>query len=643
MNIELTTSGTFAVGCNYWASHAGTAMWQNWNEEVVREDFRKMAAIGLQVARVFPLWPDFQPLQMLFGGHGHETELRFGEQPLPDTEAGRAGVSEEAMAKFRRVADIAQENGIKLAVGLVTGWMSGRLFVPRAFESRNVLTDPLTIKWQVRFVRYFVRTFKNHPAIVAWGPGNECNCMAPVASREQAWNWMNTICAAVRLEDPSRPIISGMHGLLPAADTRMTDLRWTIEDQAELSDMLTTHPYPEFTPHAKRDQVNCLRNCFHATAESRMYGDIGNKPCICEEIGTLASMLAGEAVKAAYIRNVLFNLWAHDCHGLFWWCGFEQLGLEHAPYDWTAVERELGLFRLDGTPRPVAEAIGNFRDLIARMPFERLPARRREAVCVLSHGQDIWANAWSSFILAKQAGFDFDFQYSLEPLKESSLYLVPGVSSAGNFSRRRWFELIERVKGGATLYFSMNDGMVAPFNEVFGVESQYREERGTPATIVWNNREFQVAAPYRYALKPCGAEVLAAEKDGNPAFLKYRLGKGIAYLLTVPLENHLTQTCGAFDEADSLPFFQFYREVAGAELLSRRLVQAGNPLVTATEHRINDREAVVILVNNQPEKTDCGITLQPGWRISATLHGQHPDGNTARIGGNDATVLQLQK
>ena len=45
----------FFTGCNYWASHAGTAMWRDWRPEVVAEDFRLLGENGVEVARVFPL------------------------------------------------------------------------------------------------------------------------------------------------------------------------------------------------------------------------------------------------------------------------------------------------------------------------------------------------------------------------------------------------------------------------------------------------------------------------------------------------------------------------------------------------------------------------------------------------------------
>ena len=56
---SLLEPGAFVVGCNYWASHAGTAMWSRWRPGVVAADLRRLARAGLQVLRVFPLWPDF--------------------------------------------------------------------------------------------------------------------------------------------------------------------------------------------------------------------------------------------------------------------------------------------------------------------------------------------------------------------------------------------------------------------------------------------------------------------------------------------------------------------------------------------------------------------------------------------------------
>ena len=366
--------GHFVTGCNYWASHAGTRMWSDWKAEVVAADLQQLTQAGLQVLRVFPLWPDFQPLTCLYGGEGQPVEFRLGEEPLPFDEAGQAGVSATAMDHFAEFAGLAEKNGLKLIVGLVTGWMSGRLFTPPAFERLNVLTDPTVMMWQVGFVRYFVRTFRQHPAILAWDLGNECNCMAAV-TRQQAWLWTSSITNAIRVEDQDHPVVSGMHSLAPDKKAN-----WTMQDQGELTDLLTTHPYPIFTPHCDQDPINTLRSCLHATAESRYYADIGGKPCMGEEVGTLGPFIASDKIAADYVRTVLFSLWAHDCHGLLWWCAYDQAHLQHAPYDWHSYERELGLLRANRQVKPVALEMGRFTAWLKSLPVDFLPPPRTEAV-----------------------------------------------------------------------------------------------------------------------------------------------------------------------------------------------------------------------------------------------------------------------
>ena len=86
--IELFKPGTMSVGVNYWASHAATRMWTDWNEKVVEDDIRSIAGLGCVYLRVFPLWSDFQPVMVLrtncFKG-GYKRGYAFvGERPLPD-------------------------------------------------------------------------------------------------------------------------------------------------------------------------------------------------------------------------------------------------------------------------------------------------------------------------------------------------------------------------------------------------------------------------------------------------------------------------------------------------------------------------------------------------------------------------------
>ncbi|HEX9019021.1 MAG TPA: hypothetical protein VF806_07530 [Anaerolineaceae bacterium] len=632
MNDFLTSPGAFVVGCNYWASHAGTRMWSDWQPEVVDADLRQLADGGLQVLRVFPLWPDFQPLTLLRGGAGSPREYRLGEQPLPDTDAGRAGVSEEAMERFAFFADRAEQYGLKLVVGLLTGWMSGRLFVPPALEGLNVLTDPVAIQWETRFVRYFVRRFKEAPAITAWDLGNECNVMAAVPSPEAAWAWVSAITSAIRVEDPARPIVSGMHGELET---------WSPSTLGELTDLLTTHPYPFWTKYCDSDPVNTIRSILHSTSESRLYADWGDKPCIAEELGTLGPMLASDAIAADFVRACLFSLWAHDCHGLLWWCAYDQDRLPHAPYDWNTCERELGLIRADRTPKPALAELGRFRQWLAGLPFDHLPTHPREAVCLLSQEQDQWAAAYSTFILARQAGFEVEFQQGEQPLKEAALYLVPSVKGINVISRHRWLALLERVRAGATLYVSLDGALLDRFQETYGLQAQTRQRRAVPEMrfTIDGIGELRLPSTFRLDLNPAGAQVLGREPDGNPAFSSFAYGSGRVFLLTAPLEVALASLPEAFHAPGAQPYWKIYQQVA-AGIIAKRAVRKSHPMLGVTEHAFSAEARVVIVINYSPEPARDALALAPGWQISPAWRGEI-NGGAVSVPGNDALVFSI--
>ena len=397
--------GTFIIGCNYWASHSGSHMWRDWRPEIIEADFKQLSENGIKILRVFPLWPDFQPIYQIYGGEGEKKYIAFKDGPLPQTGAGSNGVSEEQLQHFEILTNLARKYHLKLVVGLVTGWMSGQLYVPPALEGQNILTDPESLAWQQKFVTTFVTRFKNNEAIVAWDFGNECNVMGKIQNHYEAYVWSSVISGAIRACDRTRPLASGMHSLSISSNAA-----WRIEDQAALTDVLTTHPYSLWTPYASQDAINTIRTVLHAAAETNMYEGIGGKPCLIEETGVMGPMTGGENEKAAFARVALFSNWANDCKGTFWWCAYDQNKLAYPPYEYASVELELGLIKENRVLKPVMGEFKNFSSFLDNLPFKELPARKKDAVCILTENQDSWAVAYSSYVLAKQAGFDFEFQ-----------------------------------------------------------------------------------------------------------------------------------------------------------------------------------------------------------------------------------------
>jgi hypothetical protein len=638
--ISITEPGKFVLGCNYWASHAGTNMWKDWQPDVIDADLKQIAGAGMQIIRVFPIWPDFQPIYQYYSSGGSLKEIRFKDGPLPSSGPGKDGVSVEALAHFRQLADMAQKHNIKLVVGLVTGWMSGQLFIPQALEGRKILSDPTSIMWQVKMVRTMVHEFKNHPAVLAWDLGNECNVMENVESSDAAYLWTASITNTIRAEDQTRPVVSGMHSLSSG-----NDAKWKIQDQGELNDLLTTHPYPFWTPHTNQDRANTIRTIMHSASENHMYGDIGGKPCLVEETGIMGPMEANEVTKVGFLRSILFNNWAQDCHGLFWWCAYDQNELDFTPYEWYAVERDLGLFRNDRSPKPVVEEISKFRKFLDSLPFESLPQRKREAVCILTDGQDQWGVAYSSFILAKQAGFDIEFQHGNQPIKDAPLYILPSIKGLTLINRKDWLGILDKVKEGAILYVSFDQGFLSHFLEPAGIEVVTSQNRNEPVNFISNDgsiKPFSMKAGRKLNIKATTARVLAHENDGNPIFTVNPYGKGKIFFLGMPMEMNLTNTPGGFTE-NPAECWKIYKTIAAEIMDKNRAVQKNDPFVGITEHDLSAVEKVIVLVNYSPYDKNVALNINSGWKAEKALYGELPVNFSVKLKANDACVLLLKK
>lgn len=93
---------------------------------------------------------------VLGGGHSMR-EYRMENDQYP---GNPCYLDEVMLERFERFCRIAEKNGLKLIVGLITGWMSGRLFVPAALYEKNIFTDPTALFFQQLFIKGFVGRMK---------------------------------------------------------------------------------------------------------------------------------------------------------------------------------------------------------------------------------------------------------------------------------------------------------------------------------------------------------------------------------------------------------------------------------------------------------------------------------------------------
>ena len=632
---EMFGEGGFFVGCNYWAKNAGMYMWSRWRPDVIERELAELSKNGVTVMRVFPLWSDFQPLTGDCYAGGESRSYRFRDnRPLPNW----AGVDDEMIGRFAWFCDCAEKNGIRLIVGIVTGWMSGRQFVPEVFEEKDVISDPAALMWQTRFVKYFVEKLRDKSAIAAWDYGNECNCMSHKKTQAEFYNWMDHIAMAIRSRDTTRPIVSGMHGL-KTSETAAVQMRLN----GEVSDILCTHPYSFYVPWCGKEAFNTMRTALHPTAESLLYRDVGGKPCFIEEIGNLGTSCNSDARTAAGMRTTMFSAWANDLKGCLWWCNSDQEVLEFPPYELTANERELGLLRQDYTPKPVMREMKAFQDFRASLPFAKLPTRKTDAVIVVPEKTDGWQAAFGAYLLCKQAGIEPVFAGAERELPEAPFYVVCSSETDMSYSYPAQKRVFAKAKAGATVLVVYSAAArFTALREQTGLEVDYcclKPMTRTFALDAQAERTMTVSDDMTCCLVARECEVLAKSTDGQPMFTRFVCGKGAVYLVNGPVDRQTVARTDVVQGEKIMPYYLLFREAAKGLEAGRKVVKGDCPYVGITEHPQADGTAVAIAINFEPREIECPVRMEgvlgKVWRGDVKA-------DRIRLAANEAAVFEVK-
>lgn len=598
----------FLLGCNYWASNAGTAMWKKFDPNAIEEDLRPLSGQGVSCLRVFPIWSDFQPVIPLLTAGSGIVEYRL-EGDIPSSNSYY--LNETMMSRFSTFCDLCDRHGIRLIVGLLTGWMSGRLFIPPALFGKNLISDHTALLFEQKFIMGFVSAFRQRETIYAWDIGNECACMSGVSDPTIAENWTCITANAIRATDSHRPIISGVHN--PAPDPGAV---WSIRSQAEYNDILICHPYPYWSNIANKDRISSYRTALHATYMGKLFAEIGGKPCLTEEIGTMGPMICNEQKSADFLRCNLFSNWANGSEGVLWWCANDQTNLTTAPYSWNMCELELGLLRCDHQPKPTLTEYRRFSDFLSRLDFE-LPKAEYDAVCILTQKQNQTAIGFATYCLAKQNDINLKFTYCTEELPFSDVYMLPSVCGHWVMPHEKYEQLRQRIKDGATLYISNDGAILSEFSELTGLRVEDSETANENGTISFAGKQISFRRSRVLQVSPTDdlTTVLANDNTGNPAITIHSYGKGKVCYLNFPLESVLATENISPDSDNHI----FYGQLL-SEARNNRRIFSQNHWISTTEHH-DDKTTFCVAVNysSQPQKTQ--FVIKDGTRIAKIFYG----------------------
>ncbi len=614
-------SKRFFTGINYWSSADAINMWENFSAEQIEKDFQVLSECGITHLRVFPLWPVFQPLKALYGPK-EVYEFGMGEDCLDDTPTGRAGVSEEACKKFEVFCNLAEKHHLKLIVALITGHMSFRLYTPPAFEGRPILSDPTVMKWQRRFIKYFVDRFRSMPAIAGWDLGNEVNSLPGLEGKhpDTFFVWCSAMADAIRSVDTVHPILSGIDNSTVSSGPS------NLKDAGEIFDIHTTHPYHIFATNT--DPLCSLKPICDLPYRCQISQDIAGIPTFVQEFGSIGYANCSKKTEADFYRASLLTSLAHGFHGTMWWCAFDQGEFDYAPYRWNTIGSDYGFFNRNRKPKPVAQVNLAFQEMLRKLPEGKLPRHQIDACVIVPREVPESARQQNSimratYILAKQANLDVCFSYALDPIPDAKLYILTGLTHNKTITKQRLDELLNKVKAGATLYLSLDAGLVRQLPEITGVEIAYREQVRKNVSILLDNQKLPVNTQYFYHPECYSAESLAVCESGESVFFKHRLGQGCVYLLTLPLEKHLAETPYIFHKEDTPGYHEIYRHLAKSADICR-LCDSNHPHIRLTEHPIDDERAYIFAINYSGKPASAKLTICEGFYVSESIYGPLP-------------------
>lgn len=342
---------------------------RHYDPGIVRRDFLRIARAGMDTVRIFLLWEHLQP--------------------APST------LHAPTLAHVVDAADAAADVGLDLIVTLFTGHMSGANFIPSwatggndgdsrfrvvtegAVQAqrqtlRNWYADPEIVDAQVLLAGGVAAALAGHPAVWAWDLGNEnSNCTVPPDGRT-ASEWLERTTSVIRAADPGTLITVGTH---------MEDLeqerRLGPAEAARWCDFVCMHGYPIYAEWSSGVTDEHLVP-YLAELSAWLASDA---PVLFEEFGhptmpvgrTPSGVQVGEDDAAAYAGRTVDRLQRVGTIGALLWCYADYASDIHddPPLDLATHERSFGLWRADGTPKPVVAELAAKGNRVVWPPPDR--------------------------------------------------------------------------------------------------------------------------------------------------------------------------------------------------------------------------------------------------------------------------------
>ncbi len=620
----------FILGLNYWPRRSSLAMLREASTKEIEEDLSIIKDIGFNSVRAFLLLRDVVD---------------------PDF-----GIKEDALRVFKSLLEAAERIGLNVYPTLITIHMSGCNWFNPFLKGSIYSLD--TLNEMQEYLMEVVSKLRNYSSVKGWVLTNEISLVEAPPNPSCYKALVRSLAAVVKYLD-GKPIgLGDITFFVPGTDP----------------ESIETLPLDFVDLHIYYYDNDDVRQSLAYSALASLYQSLG-KPVIVEEFGC-STYVFDEESHARFVNAVLHSLLANGVNGAFIWCYADYVDvkeklLENHPY-----EMGFGVVRKDGSLKPIARVIREFRKLLNALEKEGFwssyRARRRDVAIILTklgwgavpfiqRGRDIvLLSSLECFTIFKLLGAPT----TLVPehkVKEAShrLFILPSIIIA---SCSTWRALASKVVEGSVVYSSIvridaeaHKGACHLWFEIFGVKPKLKccrigKNIGQTLSITFINdfgsiaKGTEIKLPIGNRIKeriltwefePVEADVVAQFEDGSPAIALRKLGKGYAVLSVAPLEAALA----SMDVVDRLSreylnvlrFYESLLELARVE----RLFLSNDPRVEV-EYYLDDGKTLVFVVNHSFDYIEASLALR-----GLAIKDVEVVGGDARVVGVEAKCIKL--
>ncbi|ANY09081.1 glycoside hydrolase 5 family protein [Pseudonocardia sp. HH130630-07] len=344
-------------GVNYTPSGDWFFSWLDFSPERVARDLDRIAELGVDHVRIFPLWPVIQPNRSLIRSAGIDDVVT--------------------------VVDLARSAGLDVNVDALQGHLSSFDFVPswlQTWHRRNLFTDEQVVTSTERYVHALTTAVAGRDNLMGVTVGNEVNQFAhdphpdPYRIHEtEGDTWLRRMIAAIR---------AGLRdgGAAPSvlATLAQYDAAWYDDAQpfgprqaAEHGDATVVHSWVFNGAAAVHGPLGAgsVRHAEYLLTLAAAWSPDPARPSWLQEVGAPNNVLAVEQEPEFVERTLRHAMDVGELLGVTWWCSHD---VPRTLADFPVFEHSLGLLdetgRLKPSGRRFAEVVA---DLRARRPAPR--------------------------------------------------------------------------------------------------------------------------------------------------------------------------------------------------------------------------------------------------------------------------------